>query len=166
VNNFSPFHSRGRWIWCLLTNLVISDSAGRISTSLGILLTDLLAKKTTDNQWQRAGPSEILVEPTSAIQRGTKESDQYSINKDHSNLVKFAENEDALGPILHFIRLLYDSLKDQGLVRENVRANAPTLDGSQTLQNTPVVRENGIVEAEAQKKQMRKKPIRTAYHSF
>jgi hypothetical protein len=98
-------------------------------------LTDLLAKKTTDNQWQRAGPSEILVEPTSAIQRGTKESDQYSINKDHSNLVKFAENEDALGPILHFIRLLYDSLKDQGLkespsqpnlVRENVRANDPT----------------------------------------
>jgi hypothetical protein len=138
-------------------------------------LNDLLAQKTTDNQWERAGPSEILVEPTAAIQRGTKESDQYPINKDHSNLVKFAENEDILGPILHFIRPLYYSLKVQGLkegpsqpklVRKNVGANASTSNGSQTLQNTPADRENGTVEAEVQKKQMHRKPIRTAYYSF
>jgi hypothetical protein len=120
---------------------------------------------------KRAGPFEILVEPLSAIQRETKESDQYPINKDHSNLAKFAENEDALGPILHFIRPLYESFKgldsknapsQQGLTLES----APTLDGSQTLRNMPAVRENGIAEAKAQRKQMRREAHPHCCESF
>jgi hypothetical protein len=127
-------------------------------------LTDLLVQKTTDGQWKRAGPFEILVEPTSAIQRGTNESDQYPINKDHSNLVKFAENEDVLGPILHFIRPLYDRLREldskeatsqQDFALENIRTNAPTPDRTQILQNTPAARENAMAKAEAQRKEMR-----------
>jgi hypothetical protein len=44
------------------------------------------------------------VDPNSAIQQGTKETNQYPVNKDHSTLVKFTENDDALGPILHFMQ--------------------------------------------------------------
>ena len=64
-----------------------------------------------NGQWKRAGPFETLVNPRSAIQRGTKEDLQHPVDKDHSNLVKFAENDDDLGAILYFMQPLYNDLK-------------------------------------------------------
>lgn len=65
---------------------------------------------SSDGQWRKDGAFEILVQMDSAIQRGTRPENRHPIDKDHSNLVKFSENEDDLTAALYFFRSLHDSL--------------------------------------------------------
>jgi hypothetical protein len=51
--------------------------------------------------WDRSGPYEILVTRLSATQRGTKPLDIFPIDEDHSDIVKFSE-QDAAYEIVHF----------------------------------------------------------------
>lgn len=40
-------------------------------------------------------PYRVLVQKSSAIQRGTLQADTIPVDEDHSNMVKFAENDEA-----------------------------------------------------------------------
>ena len=51
--------------------------------------------------WDRSGPYEVLVTRLSAIQRGTEPLDIFPINEDHSDIVKFSE-QDASYEVVHF----------------------------------------------------------------
>lgn len=55
-------------------------------------------------RWKRDGPFEVLVTRESAIHRFSDESDIYPVNKNHSDLIKFSEDESYLKTILEFLR--------------------------------------------------------------
>jgi hypothetical protein len=112
-----------------------------------------LLQMMSNGQWKRAGPFNILVSPESAIQRGTKEEDQHPVDKDHSNLVKFAENDDDLGTCLYFMQSLYDKLRQlhsTGALAEqdanlfNNPINTMPVQGVQDFRNSPGVPENSL----------------------
>ena len=122
-----------------------------------------LLQMMSNGQWKRAGPFEILVNPESAIQRGTKEEDQHPVNKDHSNLVKFAENDDDLGACLYFMQPLYDKLRQlhsTGALAEqdanlfNNPTNTMPAQGVQNFHNSLGVPENSLVTAQKQAMRM------------
>ncbi|OLE51495.1 MAG: hypothetical protein AUG51_22715 [Acidobacteria bacterium 13_1_20CM_3_53_8] len=57
--------------------------------------TESLFQEVEPGKWIRSKPYRILVERSSAIQRGTLQLDSIPVDEDHSNLVKFAENDQA-----------------------------------------------------------------------
>jgi hypothetical protein len=118
-----------------------------------IFAHDLL-QMMSNGQWKRAGPFEILVNPESAIQRGTKEEDQHPVDKDHSNLVKFVENDDDLGACLYFMQPLYDKLRqlhstgapaEQDTNLLNNPTNTMSVQGVQSPHNSLGAPENSLV---------------------
>jgi hypothetical protein len=69
-----------------------------------------MIQRIPGGSWKRDSPYAILVEPQSAIHQGTSQSLQYPVNKDHSNLVKFAEGDYDLLAVLKFMQSAYDRL--------------------------------------------------------
>jgi hypothetical protein len=53
----------------------------------------MLSQKNDIGEWQRSGPYEVLVSTESAIHRASKPVDIFPINQDHSNMVKFNEDD-------------------------------------------------------------------------
>lgn len=78
----------------------------QVSASLLIVIKILIDfQETSPGQWKRDGPFQKLVEPDSALRTGLARenvSRLFAINKDHSNLVKFAEGDDDLHAVLGF----------------------------------------------------------------
>lgn len=67
-------------------------------------LTDDSSQEVRPGFWDRSGPFEVLLDKASAIHGYSKYQDVYTVDKDHSNLVKFAENEPDLNAVLAFVK--------------------------------------------------------------
>jgi len=56
--------------------------------------TDFTYQEAEPGVWNRSLPYRVLVQKSSAIQRGTLQDDTIPVDEDHSNMVKFAENDE------------------------------------------------------------------------
>lgn len=66
--------------------------------------------------WEREGPSQILVKRESAIHRSSDFENVYTIDRDHSNLVKFMEDDSDLDVVLHFLDPV-DLMRSEAFIR-------------------------------------------------
>ncbi|KAI0896566.1 hypothetical protein F4806DRAFT_508444 [Annulohypoxylon nitens] len=97
--------------------------------------------RDSDGKWSRTGPKEILVTPESAT-RGlygddTKRNSIFPINKDHSDIVKFSENDSDYLVIVRQLNQMF-SLRDTARVTDpatNIVQNLPSL--AVDSQNSP-----------------------------
>lgn len=74
--------------------------------------------------WKRSAKSEILVSSESAVQSRFRHSDIFSINEDHSNMVKFAEDDSNYQGVLSYLYELSETLSPRQSVEE---INPPSL---------------------------------------
>ncbi|KPI35293.1 uncharacterized protein AB675_3778 [Cyphellophora attinorum] len=66
-----------------------------------------------NGKWTRDGSHEILVSPESATQPGCEPTDVFPINKDHSNMVKFAPGDADYARTLAYLRWLVNDTASQ-----------------------------------------------------
>ncbi|KAM0797668.1 hypothetical protein BDR22DRAFT_862434 [Usnea florida] len=67
-------------------------------------------KLSPSGKWERTGPKAILVKPESAIQRGSLTSDILPVDQDHSDIVKFAQDDTNYRGVLIYLHDLCESL--------------------------------------------------------
>ena len=68
-----------------------------------------LYKLSPSGKWERTGPKAILVKPESAIQRGSQTGDILPVDKDHSDMVKFAQDDTNYRGVLIYLYDLCES---------------------------------------------------------
>ncbi|KAH8745420.1 hypothetical protein F5882DRAFT_262810, partial [Hyaloscypha sp. PMI_1271] len=70
-------------------------------------------QQSENGEWTRTGPYEILVDRESAIQDGSRPSDAFPINQDHSGMVKFAEDDPSYRIVVGYMLDIWRDLKPQ-----------------------------------------------------
>lgn len=73
------------------TKMTMTTKVSSLNLSFLQILT--LYKLSPSGKWERTGPKAILVKPESAIQRDSQTGDILPVDKDHSDMVKFAQDD-------------------------------------------------------------------------
>ena len=82
-----------------------------------------LDKLSPSGKWERTGPKAILVKPESAIQRGSLTSDILPVDQDHSDIVKFAQDDTNYRGVLIYLHDLCESLDGPKLKESQVQSS-------------------------------------------
>ena len=82
-----------------------------------------LYKLSPSGKWERTGPKEILVKPESAIQRGSLTSDILPVDQDHSDIVKFAQDDTNYRGVLIYLHDLCENLDGPKLKETQVQSS-------------------------------------------
>ena len=82
-----------------------------------------LYKLSPSGKWERTGPKAILVKPESAIQRGSLTSDILPVDQDHSDIVKFAQDDTNYRGVLIYLHDLCESLDGPKLKETQVQSS-------------------------------------------
>ena len=89
------------------TKMTMTTKVSSLNLSFLQILT--LYKLSPSGKWERTGPKAILVKPESAIQRGSQTGDILPVDKDHSDMVKFAQDDTNYRGVLIYLHDLCES---------------------------------------------------------
>ncbi|KIV80590.1 hypothetical protein PV11_08081 [Exophiala sideris] len=123
------------------------------------------AKETSPGVWARIGDPVVLVPPSSAIQKGSRNSeDVFPIDRDHSNMVKFTEDDVHYVTLKRFLHEVQDMApSSESMSKMPVKSSALATSISASEAGGRAAQQDGLQSLWFPEIQYREKQIVTAH---